>query len=322
MQGQGQPAQQLAQNNNAPRTQVNGQPVAQIRSQVNISQQQRIPAANATRAQMLQVQAQQRALNTNLAAGAPNIGTPHLSPGFSQRAPMSSSPVVSHSSPPRTSTTPNPPRPPSASQHQGHAQPSPNLPHVTATRQNPAPGMYFPPLHGVQFTPEQMEHAMRLQLMVSGGFRLHCKPEASTAITPCDNAGLCPSASGASTTPSPGAGGSGAGSSSSTGAGASTGTGRNANWIIPAPALKLAPFILRVDTVFCCYRCSTAVRLRSVPVLYIALSFAPPYGLPSHQFTYVMPIYTSTPHTLYDHRNAIYSRPQSSAYHHSRALYL
>jgi chromatin modification-related protein VID21 len=158
--------------------------VAQIRSQVNISQQ-RIPVANATRAQMLQVQAaQQRALNTNMAAGAANISAPHLSPGFSQRAPVSSSPVVSHSSPPRTSTTPNPPRPPSASQHQGHAQPSPNLPHVAATRQNPAPGMYFPPLHGVQFTPtpEQMEHAMRLQLMVSGGFHLHCKPEASTAI--------------------------------------------------------------------------------------------------------------------------------------------
>ena len=182
----------------------------------------------------------------------------------------------------------------------------------------------FPPLHGVQITPEQMEHAMRLQLMVSGGFHLHCKPEASTAITPCDNAGLWPSASDASanTTPSPGAVGSRPGSSSSTGVGASTGTGRNANWIIPAPALKLAPLILRVFTVFCCHRCSAAVRLRSVPVLYIALSFSPPCGLPSHQFAYVMSIYTSIPHTLYDHRNAIYSRPQSSAYHHSRALYL
>ena len=182
---------------------------------------------------MLQAQAaaQQRALNTNMSPGATNISTPHLSPGFSQRAPVSSSPVVSHSSPPRTSTTPNPPRPPSASQHQGHAQPSPNLPHVAATRQNPAP-VYFPPLHGVQFTPEQMEHAMRLQLMVSGAFHLHCRPEASTAITPWDNAGLRPSASGASTTASsPGNGGSGSGSGtiSSTGAGASTGTGRNAD---------------------------------------------------------------------------------------------
>ncbi len=56
VQGQGQPAQQLAQNNNASRPQLNGQSVAQIRSQVNISQQ-RIPAANTTSAQMLQVQA-------------------------------------------------------------------------------------------------------------------------------------------------------------------------------------------------------------------------------------------------------------------------
>ena len=151
--------------------------MAQIRSQVNISQQ-RIPVvANATRAQMLQ--AQQRALSTNMTPGAANISAPHLSPGFSQRAPVSSSPVVSHSSPPRTSTTPNPPRPPSASQHQVHAQPSPNLPHVAATRQNLAP-VYFPPLHG-QFTPEQMEHAMRLQLMVSGGFHPQCKLEASAA---------------------------------------------------------------------------------------------------------------------------------------------
>ena len=203
---------------------------------------------------MLQVQAaQQRVLNPNMSPGAANISAPHLSPGFSQRAPVSSSPVVSHSSPPRTSTTPNPPRPSSASQHQGHAQPSPNLPHVAATRQNPAPGMYFPSLHGVQFTPEQMEHAMRLQLMVSGGFHLQCKPEASTVITPYDKAGLCPSASGASsasTAPSPGTGspGPGSGASSSTGAGTGTGTGRNADWIIHTPALKLAPFVLLANT--------------------------------------------------------------------------
>lgn len=170
-QGQGQPAQQPVQNNNTPRPQVNGQQVVpQIRTQVNISQQQRLPAANAPRvsAQMLQVQAaQQRVLaaaNANVTAVGPNISTPHLSPGFAQRAPVSS-PVVPHSSPPRTSTTPNPPRPSSASQHQGHAQSSPNLPHAVAARPNPTP--YFASLHGVQFTQEQMEHAMRLHLMVS-----------------------------------------------------------------------------------------------------------------------------------------------------------
>ncbi|KAI9509664.1 hypothetical protein F5148DRAFT_1186196 [Russula earlei] len=166
---QGQPAQQPAQNNNVPRPQLNGQAVPQIRTQVNISQQQRMPATNVTRvsAQLLQQAAQQRALavvNANMTAAGANISAPHLSPGFAQRAPVSS-PVVPQLSPPRTSTTPNPPRPPSASQHQAHAQPSPNLPHAVTTRPNPNPGMYFSSLHGVQFTPEQMEHAMRLQLM-------------------------------------------------------------------------------------------------------------------------------------------------------------
>jgi chromatin modification-related protein VID21 len=66
-QGQAQPTQQQTQNNNAPRPQLNGQVVPQLRTQVNISQQQRIPAANATRvsAQMLPVPvqaAQQRVL--------------------------------------------------------------------------------------------------------------------------------------------------------------------------------------------------------------------------------------------------------------------
>ncbi|KAI0302125.1 hypothetical protein BC826DRAFT_987375 [Russula brevipes] len=166
-QGQAQPTQQ-GQNNNTPRPQLNGQVVPQLRTQVNISQQQRIPAANATRvsAQMLPVPvqaAQQRVLaaaNANMTAAGSNI-SPHL--GFAQRAPISS-PVAPHSSPPRTSTTPNPPRPSSASQHQVHAQPSPNLPHAAVARQNPNLGMYFPSLHGVQFTPEQiqMEHTMRL----------------------------------------------------------------------------------------------------------------------------------------------------------------
>lgn len=186
-QGQGQPAQQPAQNNNGSRPQLNGQAVPQIRPQVNISQQQRIPPAAATRLppQMLQVQvAQQRVLaaaNANMSAAGPN--TPHLSPGFAQRAPVSS-PVVSHSSPPRTSTTPNPPRPSSASQHPGHAQPSPNLSHAAAVaaaaRQNPnpGPGLYYASLHGVQFTQEQMEQAMRIQqsLMVSSPPSLHRRP--------------------------------------------------------------------------------------------------------------------------------------------------
>lgn len=239
--------------------------MAQIRTQVNISQQQRIPTTNATRvsAQMLQVQAaQQRALNTSMTAGGPNISPPHLSPGFAQRAPVSS-PVVSHSTPPRTSTTPNPPRPSSASQHQGHAQASPNLPHVTATRQNPAPGMYFPSLHGVgvQFTPE-MEHAVRIQMMVSGGFHLYCRLDASTATTPFDDAELCPSGAGATSSSGAGAG-AGSGSSPSTGTG--TGTGRSTDRIVPASALNLTLFILHVNTISYCL-----VHLYHVDISYIS----------------------------------------------------
>ena len=230
---------------------------------------------------MLQVQAaQQRALNTSMTAGGPNISPPHLSPGFAQRAPVSS-PVVSHSTPPRTSTTPNPPRPSSASQHQGHAQASPNLPHVTATRQNPAPGMYFPSLHGVgvQFTPE-MEHAVRIQMMVSGGFHLYCRLDASTATTPFDDAELCPSPSGTGTTPSSGASGTSSGSSPS---GAST--GRGTDWIIPAPALNLTPFILHINTSPIIWYSSTAWSAPSV-----LLCYAPPYDWPRCQVTNVMSI--------------------------------
>ncbi len=210
---------------------MNGQAVSQIRPQVNISQQQRLPAANASRLpqQMLQVQAaQQRVLaaaNANMNATGPN--TPHLSPGFAQRA-TAPSPVAPHSSPPQTSTTPNPPRPSSASQHPGHAQPSPNLAHAAATRQNPNPGIYYASMHGVQFTQEQMEQAMRIQqsLMVSGHPSLHRRPKTSTAPTH-DDAGLRPSGTGTGR----GATSSGAGLGTSAGSGtsASAGTGSSAD---------------------------------------------------------------------------------------------
>ncbi|KAH9050689.1 hypothetical protein EDB84DRAFT_1259038 [Lactarius hengduanensis] len=230
-QGQGQPAQSPSQSNNGTRAQLNGQAVSQIRPQVNISQQQRIPPANASRLppqQMLQVQAaQQRVLaaaNANMNAAGPT--TPHLSPGFAQRA-AASSPVAPHSSPPRTSTTPNPPRPSSASQHPGLGQPSPNL---SAARQNPNPGLYYASLHGVQFTQEQMEQAMRIQqsLMVSSCPSLHRRPKTSTA-TANDNAGLRPGGAGAgassgATRATPGASASSGPRSSSPSPGTSSGT--------------------------------------------------------------------------------------------------
>ena len=188
---------------------------------------------------MLQVQvAQQRVLaaaNANINAAGPN--TPHLSPGFTQRATVSS-PVVPHSSPPRTSTTPNPPRPPSASQLPGHAAlPSPNLGHAATVRQNPNPGLYYASLHGVQFTQEQMEQAMRIQqsLMVSRRPSLHRRPKTSTA-TACDDAGLRPSGTGASPTPGTGdSSGSGAGASASPGTSAEPRRSTDRNISTPAP---------------------------------------------------------------------------------------
>jgi hypothetical protein len=220
--------------------------VPQIRTQVNISQQQRIPTANPSRVppqQILHVQAaQQRVLaaaNANITAAGPNINPPHLSPGFAQRAPVSS-PVISHSSPPRTSTTPNPPRPSSALQHPGHSQPSPNLPHAATARQNQAAAIFYSSLPGVgvQLTQEQMEQAMRIQqnIMVSGSFSLHGRPKTSTATTYDDAAGLC--------TGSASTGGGGATSSSGTGSGssssgASSSPRRGTDWNIPVPIPKL-----------------------------------------------------------------------------------
>ncbi|TFY66666.1 hypothetical protein EVG20_g4430 [Dentipellis fragilis] len=160
------------------------QTVPQIRSQVNISQQQRVPAAvpvaNPAAAaavaaarmspqQLLQAQqaaAQQRALvaaaaagnvNVNLAAAASNVNG-HLSPPYASRA-ATSSPAVPQASPPRSSATPNPPRPASAQQHVGATQASPNMHQTAVPRPAANMGHYFP-IPGTQLTPEQ---AIRIQ---------------------------------------------------------------------------------------------------------------------------------------------------------------
>jgi hypothetical protein len=112
---------------------------------------------------------------------------------------------------------------------------------VAATRQTPIPGMYFSSLLGPQLTQEQIEHTMRLQLMVSGSLHLRCRPKASTA-TAYDNAGLCSSGGGP---PCPGVG-AGTGSSSSTGTSTRRSTDRN----VPASALKPTLSIHRLE-VFC-----------------------------------------------------------------------
>ena len=84
---------------------------------------------------------------------------------------------------------------------------------IKVTRAQPSPNVNY------SILPDQMKHGVRLQLMMSGGFHLHSDPErrAGTAITPCDNAGICPCASGTSTVPSLGTGGSSLGASKITG---------------------------------------------------------------------------------------------------------
>lgn len=161
------------------------QSVPQIRQQqVNISQQQRVPSAmvagnvrmSPQQLQMLHAQVQQQAqqqqqqrqhppphvvaANANLAAGAPSVTQTHLSPSYASRA-ATSSPAVSQSSPPRNSSTPNPPRPPSAQPHTGMLQASPNM------QSRPASNMaahYMPIAHHSHPTPEMIEQ-MRLQNM-------------------------------------------------------------------------------------------------------------------------------------------------------------
>ena len=194
-QQQQQPQQQV---NGAPRPQGIGiaataQGVPQIRNQVNISQQQRIPtpmsAANnrLSPQQMLQVQAQAaqaRALAVVQAqvqaqaqaqaqtANINGVGGAHMSPPYASRAATSS---PAQSSPPRNANTPsnasNPPRPPSAqpqvgmtpvSQVSGSAIPRPpnnvnNLGHFFPAVSN---------LPSAQYTPEQMEQAIRLQTLL------------------------------------------------------------------------------------------------------------------------------------------------------------
>ncbi|KAI0065418.1 hypothetical protein BV25DRAFT_1821819 [Artomyces pyxidatus] len=182
---QAQAAQQPAANGAVARPPSNGlqppqhhQAVPQIRSQVNISQQQRLPSGSGApriSPQQLLV-AQQRALaatnGASLQAASTNMAANHLSPpsSFAQRA-ATSSPVVQQSSPPRTSATPNPPRPPSAQQQQmvGYTQTSPNM-HAAAAvaRPNGNIGHYYPipNMHQQQFTQEQMVEAMRIQSLM------------------------------------------------------------------------------------------------------------------------------------------------------------
>jgi chromatin modification-related protein VID21 len=173
---------QQQQVNGVPRPPGAGLPpvqgVPQIRSQVNISQQQRMPtplAAGSTRmspqqaihaqAQQARAMAQAQAAQNAVSSLNGIMGNSHLSPPYVARA-ASSSPGLQRSSPPRNSTTPsnasNPPRPPSAQQQVGMIPvPGNSMPRPVSNMGQ----QYFPPIPNMpgqqQFTPEQMERVLR-----------------------------------------------------------------------------------------------------------------------------------------------------------------
>lgn len=157
--------------------------VPQIRSQVGISQQQRLSnsmaLANArlSPSQVMQAQAvQARALAQaqaqvqaagNMSIAQPAMNSAHLSPPYAPRA-TSSSPGIPQQSPPLPSAPPTSgtglSRPPSAQQHSGMTTASQNVPVNSMPR--PATNMSYyhvQGVHGAQFTPEQVEQAIRLQ---------------------------------------------------------------------------------------------------------------------------------------------------------------
>jgi chromatin modification-related protein VID21 len=188
------------------------QGVPQIRNQVNISQQQRLPATMGTGntrlspQQMLQAQAAQaRAIQVaaaqaqaqaaqnaaaNMNGMGPSINNSHISPPYNNRATTSS--PLPHSSPSHPSTTlsnaTGSPRPPSA-QSQGNMGPAPQVPGNAMPRQAGNMGHFFPMvpnmqnIQGIQnmqnvptanFTPEHMEHALRLQSLVQASNSSWC----------------------------------------------------------------------------------------------------------------------------------------------------
>ena len=213
--------QQQQQANGAgrsPGTGIPAQGVPQIRNQVNISQQQRIPtnmapgSARLSPQQMLVVQQQARMMQAAAQAQAQaqavgaigNMGNTHLSPPHNNRAHTSS--PVPHGSPPHGSATlvntGGTPRPPST---QPHMAPSPQVPVNALPRQSGNMGNYFQVasnmqpsaqtmqnmqnMSGSNFTPEQMS-PYRLREFMASAIRKYnfitttdCHPGAKCVIS-------------------------------------------------------------------------------------------------------------------------------------------
>lgn len=160
---------------------IPSQGVPQIRNQVNISQQQRLPTnmtaggARLSPQQMLAAQQQARMMQqaaaqaqaqaqaaTNMNGIPSNIGNTHLSPPHNNRAHTSS--PVPHGSPPLASATlvntGSTPRPPSTQPHMG---PSPQVPANALPRQPGNMGHYFQVASNMQSNAQAMQNMQNLQ---------------------------------------------------------------------------------------------------------------------------------------------------------------
>lgn len=159
------------------------QAVPQIRNQVNISQQQRLPTnmtaggarlspqqmlAAQQQARMMQqaaAQAQAQAQAANNMNGIPsNMGNTHLSPPHNNRAHTSS--PAPHGSPPHASATPvntgGTPRPPSTQPHMGQ---SPQVPANALPRQPGNMGHYFQVASNMQPNAQTMQNMQNMQTL-------------------------------------------------------------------------------------------------------------------------------------------------------------
>jgi chromatin modification-related protein VID21 len=183
----------------------NGHPGAQampqIRSQVNISGQQRLSNVMLTnqritsnQAMQVQVQAQARALaaaqaqaqahptiTSSLAAGAAPALTAHLTPNYNTVRASSTSPGLPQQSPPlpqAVASNATSPRPPSA-QAQALAALTPQVQASIASAQRTAPTMahYYSNMQNLQaahLTPEQLQHAMNVRAALLSQVRRIC----------------------------------------------------------------------------------------------------------------------------------------------------
>lgn len=167
-------------------TRLSPQQMLQVQAQAAQAAQARAIQVAAAQAQA-QAQAVQNVANVN--GIGPSMNNSHLSPPYNNRATTSS--PMPHSSPSHPSATlsssAGSPRPPSA-QSQGNMGPAAQVPGNAMPRQAGNMGQFFPMVPNMQnmqgmlnmqnmqggnFTPEQLEQAVRLQNLVQVSYQFN-----------------------------------------------------------------------------------------------------------------------------------------------------